>query len=959
MEFATVVLERTEQWGVADLQGKFSINNVPPGKNTLSISCLGYATWTKEIQITKDITNFKISLKADNLALEGAVVTAQEDGNSATTSRTIDKTALEHVQLMNLADISSLLPGGATTNNNLTAEKQFNIRGGSSENGNSSFGTAVEVDGVRLSNNASFTEASSLNSFKGVSVNNIASTNVESVEVITGVPSVEYGDMGSGVVKINTKKGKTPWMLTMSTSPNTKQTSVSKGFGLGVGRSGAAKGVINASMEYTESFSKAMSPYEAYNRRQASLSYMNLFNTGMFASSPLRISASVTGNLGGMNSSADPDAVQGTWSKGRDNALRGSFNANWLLSKSWITNLEFNASASYSDKSSSERTYNSSASNKTVLHGREKGYYMEESYIAGAEIPAVKLIPPGYWFNVMCIDDRPLSTKLSLKANLAKHIGKINNKVKAGADWSSDRNYGIGQYSEDMAMAPTFREYRYCDVPAINNIGLYVEDNLLIPAGNGKINIVAGIRSDNTAIKGSAYGVSSSLSPRFNAKYTVFTSKGRKNKTVRELSFRGSWGLAVKLPSLGVLYPVPTYRDVTVFTSSSNSANQSFSAFFIQPRSVDYNPNLRKQRNRLCELGVETDISGNRISLAAFWNRTLNAYRTGCDYEKTSYYYTSDSALGTVAIPADDRAFSVDHNSGVITVSDKNGILPSQTLAGTVWREFVPRYYADNESSPTDRYGLEWVIDFAKINPINTTIRFDGTFYAYRSLNTDVRANCPYTQKSVQDKLPYQYVGWYYGGHGVSNGSETKSLRSNLTITTHIPRIRLILSMKVEANLLKYSRSLSETADGKEIAQVISQLNDELSTTGESIYAGNNYVVRYPEYYTSYDDPTPRNFLEDLKAAKAEGNDKLLKDLLWLTDKTAYLYTFGKDYVSPFYSANFSVTKEIGDRASVSFYANNFFNSNARIWSSKTASYMSSSLYIPKFYYGLTLRIKF
>ena len=90
VEFATVVLDRTEQWALADLKGRFTIKNVPPGKNTITISCLGYVTWTKEIQISKDITNFKISLKPDNLALEGAVVTAQEDGNSATTSRTID-----------------------------------------------------------------------------------------------------------------------------------------------------------------------------------------------------------------------------------------------------------------------------------------------------------------------------------------------------------------------------------------------------------------------------------------------------------------------------------------------------------------------------------------------------------------------------------------------------------------------------------------------------------------------------------------------------------------------------------------------------------------------------------------------------------------------------------------------------------------------------------------------------
>ena len=301
VEFATVVLQASEQWAVADEKGRFTIANIHPGKTVISTSCLGYVTDEMEIVISKSITNLNIKLAQDNLALEEAVVTAKENSNSATTSRTIDKTALEHVQMMNVSDISSLLPGGATQSNTLTSEKRFDIRAASGESGNSSFGTAVEVDGVRLSNNASYSD------IKGVSTNNIASANVESVEVITGVPSVEYGDMGSGVVKINTKKGKTPWSVTMSTSPRTKQLSVGKGFGLGYSKSGAPAGVLNASLEYTRSISEPMSPYTSYQRRQMSLIYSNLLSSGVFASKPLRFSLGVTGNLGGLDNTADPE----------------------------------------------------------------------------------------------------------------------------------------------------------------------------------------------------------------------------------------------------------------------------------------------------------------------------------------------------------------------------------------------------------------------------------------------------------------------------------------------------------------------------------------------------------------------------------------------------------------------------------------------------------------------------
>lgn len=959
VEFATVVLEGSEQWAVADTKGQFTITNVPAMKTGITVSCLGYVPDSREITIEKDIKNYRITLSEDNLALEGAVVTAQDKSNTATTSRTIDKTALDHVQLMNVGDISALLPGGTTTNNDLTTAKQFNIRSGSSEIGNSAFTTAVEVDGVRLSNNASFNELSSSDNLKGVTTNNIASSNVESVEVITGVPSVEYGDMSSGVVKINTRKGKTPWTITFSTSPKTKQGSVSKGFGLGDTKKGSSRGVLNTSLEWTESISKVMSPYSSYDRKQVSLTYSNLLNRGAFESAPLRITAGVAGNLGGTNTSADPDAIQGTYLVARDNALRGNVTLDWLLSKSWITNIEVHASAVYSDKLTKENVYYSSAINKVVLHGTEMGYYMAEPYVEGRIIP-VQSIPHGYWFNEKCLDDKPFSIKAGVKANWAHNFGEINGKLKIGADWNADHNLGRGQYSTDMSTADTFREYRYCDKPMMHNVAAYIEENIIIPVGQGRLNLIAGLRNDNTIIKGSAYGITSSLSPRFNAKYTVLSPTGRSRKTLRELSFRASWGVAVKQPSYSVLYPNPTYRDVNVFNSTTNSRNESFSAYYIEPRTILYNGGLLWQKSRQSEVGADIDIAGNKISLAAFYSRTLNSYMLATDYERTTYNYTSTGDLLACTIPVDNRVFSIDRSSGTVTVSDKTGTLAPETLSSTTYKELCPFHYAANEENPIDRYGLEWVIDFARIKPINTSIRLDGTYYLYKNLSTNMIANSPYTQTSAQDGvIMYPYVGYYYGDHAVSNGSVSKNLRCNLTVTTHIPSVRMIISFKLESTLFRYSRPLSERLDGSERGMVISSRNDYLSTTGESIYTPDRFSVYYPEFYSSFEDATKRNFLEDFKAARASGNTRLETDLRKLIAATNYNYMMNEDVLSPYFSANFSVTKEIGDIASISFYANNFFNNSQMVHSSRNDTYMTSGSYIPKFYYGLTLRLKF
>ena len=81
-------------------------------------------------------------------------------------------------------------------NPSLMNDSKLTLRSGSSERGNASFGTAIEVDGVRLNNNAMMGETA------GVSTRGVSASNIESVEVVPGIASVEYGDLTNGVVKV-------------------------------------------------------------------------------------------------------------------------------------------------------------------------------------------------------------------------------------------------------------------------------------------------------------------------------------------------------------------------------------------------------------------------------------------------------------------------------------------------------------------------------------------------------------------------------------------------------------------------------------------------------------------------------------------------------------------------------------------------------------------------------------
>ena len=343
-------------WAIADTEGEFIFEDVQPGKYELVASCLGYVSVKVEIDVKDDIEGLEIRMYENSLALDEVVVTARKAKDGLGTTHSLGRDALNHLQMSNMTDVAALLPGGKTVNPDLTSENSFSIREGGSVNGNSAFATAVEVDGVRLGNNASFGEPG------GVDTRSVAVENIESIEVMTGVPSAEYGDLGSGIVKINTRKGRTPTNITFSINPRTYQTSVSKGIDFQDNN-----GVLNFSAEWARAVRKLISPYESYTRTGFTLSYSNNFAKG------IRFEAGFAGNIGGMNTKDDPDAFTGEFKKERDNVFRGNTSLTWQLNRSWITNLKFDASVNFNDNLSHRHKYESCASNQPAVHAEQEG----------------------------------------------------------------------------------------------------------------------------------------------------------------------------------------------------------------------------------------------------------------------------------------------------------------------------------------------------------------------------------------------------------------------------------------------------------------------------------------------------------------------------------------------------------------------------------------------------------
>lgn len=748
-------------WAVTDENGRFEIPKVQPGRYVLKATLLGYVDVEMELDIRDDVEDLVIRMSESSLALDGVTVTAQRPKDGIGTSHNISRDALNHLQLSNMADMAALLPGGKTVNPDLTESNSFSIRQGGSKLGNAAFSTAVEVDGVRVGNNAGFGEMA------GVDTRNIAVDNVESVEVLSGVPSAEYGDLGSGMVKVHTKTGRTPLNVVFSVNPRTYQASVSKGVALG-----KDNGVLNLSAEWANATKKLSSPYESYTRRELSLKYSNTF------AEVLRFEAGVAGNLGGMNTEDDPDAFTGEYTKVRDNVLRANTSLKWQLNLDWITSLKLDASVNYNDNLSHDHKYNSFASAQPAVHSENAGYYLAERL-------------PLTYFSDQIIDSRELDYAASLKYDWTRRWGETKSAFKAGLQWKANGNVGRGEYYEDPSLAANgYRPRPYSDYPFMHNLSAYAEEDMTFPFG---LQITAGLRLENVYVRGSKYTDVHSLSPRLNAKWDLG----------KHVTLRGGWGVSEKLPSFFILYPKPEYRDIQTF-GFSHGDSASY-VYYTQPFSIEYNPDLKWQRSSNSEIGIDINAGGFSMSLVGFRNVTRNPYRMADYYTPFSY---SISALAAGYVMPGDPQITVDNQTGDVFLRDGSDVVWTQMDTRVTDHTFVKTTRQQN-AAPMIRSGVELTADFPEIKSIRTSLRLDAA-YAYTTYEDRAEYyfyNDNWSHTSIPNRS-YQYVGIYPNGGGSNKlacGKTTHNLDANLTAITHIPEARLIITCRLEMSLLNRS----------------------------------------------------------------------------------------------------------------------------------------------------------
>ena len=907
--YAFVVIKELNAWGTCDNDGKFVLENITPGTYAMEVSCLGYSTYTLNVTLTQDINSFAVNLKSDNLKLPDVIVTATP-GSSINSSSKIEKNAIQHVQASSLADVMQLLPGSLITNPSLTTQNKITIRSISDASHNNTRGVGLMINGAKVSTDASLTLGEPTDMFKEMDFRKYSTDNIESIEVLKGVLSAEYGDVTSGAILVTTKAGRTPFEVRVKSDPNTKAVSVSKGFGLGKNA-----GNINIDADYARAFKEWISPVDIFDRTTLGVTYSNTFNKDK---TPLRFNMRFSGYLTKNNSSSDPDVSMLDFTKSSEKNASLAIYGNWLLNKSWISSLNYNLSGNIGTDTYQKFTVNSGLPVPTtdirvsgISLGQFTGTLEERDYRT---------------------EDIPIYASAKITANLNKSINKIRFNSILGLEFNTMGNHGRGEYY--MSAAPAFfRERNYNDIPFMNDLSLFFEEKVTLPFKSTTLELTAGARLNKMIITG--YNYNPTIDPRLNGKYTILPY--RRDRAINALSIRGGWGILQRLPSIGLLYPAPKYTDNALFLYRNATSGESLAV--IQTTVVDelLQYNLKPVKTRNIELGLDINVKGIDAQFTYFNEKLTNGISENKTFSSVSY-----DMYNSVTDPNAAPKFE----GGRVWVKNTLGVYVP--LSYTTRKEFISYDRPDNRAE-VNKWGVEYDINFGKIKALNTSVIVSGS---YMTSNEQEKGLVRYDARRidpVDSKQRMPYIGLYESDPtviGVGGGSER--FTTSINFVTHIPSIRMIVSIVTQCVWMNNSWNLFDKdrvyklngAGTPYFGDFDKQKNYEIMYRDPDYYMDLNGTVRpFSDYYTTTDN--------DLK--------RRLSMLILSKDQTYYFQDSG---TKPYFMANLRITKEIGNNAALSFYANNFTNSTPLMKQKNRPEAVGSRRNTP-IYFGAEIKLTF
>lgn len=810
------LLERSRQ------DGSFYFGQLPSGIYTLRVSYVGYETRELNVALRGD-TTVAIALQTASLGLQDVVVAGRSAARCGSALQ-VDQEALAHIQPASLAEVFSLLPGGLTRDGNLSEPQQAALRQVGQDD-NTSLGTSIMVDGVPMSNNGNLNrfnsdqkiqELSTVNA--GIDLRMLSTDHFQRVTVERGISSARYGDLTSGAVILDPKRGVMPWEARCKADPLLKMAYVGKGIRLPVG-------TLHSGLEFTTATPDERIILTRYSRYSAQLTY-SMAASGAPFSCDLR--AAYIGTL--QSSRRDEDVM----------LARDSYNA-WFSRYQLASTLRFQPSAPWLYSA----TLRASADFTDDRLQRDKTISLSGAMplpIADAEGEYEGIYLPHIYASSFTLTSRPLHIFARGDCQWLWPLWGGTQQLTLGAEVRYEKNLGAGwEYDTHTPPAPgspsCSRPRRYDAIPPSIPLAIYLEDKMNYSGPWGEMELMAGVRMAQQLGINPEYKrlQRPAFEPRINAFYAFPAFSLQGVKVV--FALRGGYGLQAKWPTLDMLEPPTSWFDfISLNYYSQQETNRWLLITTYQKQAR--NPDLRAAVVQKFEAGLEIRVGAARLELTLFEEIMESGFTYKSHY--LPFAFNSYTVKGSVAAKPtySDLTSKQEERLKILPI-------PSNGLA-------------------TRKRGIEYRLLLPKWRLLETSAEISG---AYFHTIYDISEPVEYLpMHTIHGGRPYPYVGIY----SWNSGRCYSMVNTTARLYTHIPALRLLFSTAVQVVWRVSSQSLP--TDGLPIAYI--DLQGRRVPFDPELAGNADFKPLVREFNPEYFDPdtTPFEITLNLKASKEIGN---------------------------------------------------------------------------------------
>lgn len=775
LEYANVILkDELKVYGdITNDRGEAKINKIMVGKYLLKVSYVGYNNFQKDIIISRDSVII-ISLSPLQNELSEVFVTASESRSLSTSSK-IGKEAMKHLQPSTFRDILELLPGGRSFDPILNRPNQVFLRevGSSNDNyGTSSLGTSFMMDNMRINTDANMQMLNGaweigkqyrnfLN--KGVDMRNISTDDIENVEIIRGIPSVEYGDLTSGLIKIERKRKQVGLSSRFKADMSSKLLHISQGL-----NDDKNHFYVIASVDYLSAKADPRNNLENYKRITASL---RTTKTWKYANSNISLKTNLDYSGSIDNDKQDEDIHYGNIDSYKSYYNRFSFSNSISYKNSLskiLSNLDLDISLSIQrDKIEVVKLIQLSRdypAPSSYREGEHYGRYLPYKYVANH-----------------LVDGRPLYFYLNLRGISNFRLWQINNKIKWGVNYSYDKNFGKGQvfdFNYPLYPGVIIPERAFKDIPASSDIALFIQDEASVNIGSNRLSIMGGIRGMILLGLGNKHSIRNTifLDPRFNLRWEFPAIHLGEDKLRTYLTF--GFGVHTKMPTIIQLFPDDKYYNLVQMNYYNiNPKYRQIHIKFHKENPINYD--LKPAINNKKEISLNVDYGQYRFTFTAFKEDMKSGFR---------------KAGKTIILP---------YRKFITKGLDHANIKEAPMVENLPFERDTTMTFINKTTngSRTLKEGLEIMAHTPRFSSIATRFTLSGAYFRTTYQNSE-----PIYQKPsvILAGREIPYVGIYEN----SEGNTYEVCRTNLIADTYLKSMGMNISLSFQATWFSSSERL-------------------------------------------------------------------------------------------------------------------------------------------------------